>query len=232
MFATLRHTPFVHLLFPKQCMGCGRDLSGENDYLCWNCHRELPLTQSAQVRDNPVERIFWGRMKIDWAMSLLYFSKGSAVQQIIHHLKYMNQPGLGIYLGKMMGNTILSSGRTAIPDVLIPLPLFAEKEEKRGYNQAEMLCRGIADTLHIPLVTKNVVRIRHTDSQTRKHRMERWDNVEGTFSVKDAAVLIDKHALLVDDVLTTGATLEACGAEMLKVPGLRLNVATLAVASH
>ena len=131
----------------------------------------------------------------------------------------------------MIGNSILRSGRFTNLDYLVPLPLYPDKEFKRGYNQAEVICNGIAEITQIPVLTKNVIRQRATETQTRKHRAERWQNVDGSFSILKPQLLTGKNILLVDDVITTGATLEACGQAILKIPGTSISLAALAHAS-
>ena len=138
---------------------------------------------------------------------------------------------VGLFLGNLIGKSLLNSTRFSNIDALVPLPLFLQKEFKRGYNQSTLLCEGIHQILNIPLITKNVLRIVHTETQTKKGRIQRWENVEKSFSVLEPGSLKGKHILLVDDVITTGATLEACGAEILKVEDARLSIATLAIAT-
>ena len=152
------------------------------------------------------------------------------MQHLIHEFKYKGNKEIGIYLSKMMGTKMLESSRFSNMDYLIPLPLFADKEFKRGFNQAEIICNGIGEAMNVPVLTKNVIRGRHTETQTKKHRAERWENVSGSFIVKDAEVLQNKHILLVDDVVTTGATLEACAQIINKVSGIKLSIATLVTA--
>lgn len=181
--------------------------------------------------NNPVEKIFWGRLAITAAMSEFYFAKGTLIQNLIHEFKYKGNKDVGMYLGAMMGSSLVSNNRFTKIDALIPLPLFADKEFKRGYNQATILCNGMSEVMEVPVIKNNVVRKRYTDTQTKKHRTERWENVEGSFTIINPKEIQDKHVLLVDDVVTTGATLEACGAEILKVEGTKLSIATLAFAS-
>ena len=179
--------------------------------------------------NNPLEKKFWGRLSLTSAMSELYFSKDSIVQNMIHEFKYRGNKKIGQYFGNMIGRSLLNSNRFDV-DVIVPLPLFIRKEKMRGFNQAEILCDGIAEMIKRPVISKNVIRKFFTESQTRKHRIERWKNVEGIFFVNDKKSLEGKHILLVDDVVTTGATLEACGIEILKVAGTKLSVAALAMA--
>ena len=164
-------------------------------------------------------------------MSELYFSKGNLVQSLIHELKYRSNKKLGYLLGNIIGDSIMQSDRFVSIQGLIPLPLYADKQFKRGYNQAEILCEGISEVTHIPIFTGNIIRKRDTETQTKKRRSQRWKNVEGSFSVIDPGALEGKNLLLVDDVITTGATLEACGRIILAVPDVTLSIATLAYAA-
>ena len=221
----------LHLFYPHICTGCGSDLINKNSLLCFNCINDLPHTNFASYPDNPVEKVFTGRLPLKAAHSEFYFSKGQLVQHLIHLLKYKSNKEIGHYLGAMIGNSILKSGRFANLDYLVPLPLYPDKEFKRGYNQAEVICNGIAEITQIPVLTKNVIRQRPTETQTRKHRAERWQNVDGSFSILKPQLLTGKNILLVDDVITTGATLEACGQAILKIPGTSISLAALAHAS-
>ncbi|MEP6595123.1 MAG: phosphoribosyltransferase family protein [Ginsengibacter sp.] len=164
-------------------------------------------------------------------MSEFYFSKGTIIQHLIHEFKYKGNKDVGIYLGALMGSSYMSNNRFPKIDALVPLPLYADKEHKRGYNQAAILCKGMSEIMGIPVITGNVIRKRFTETQTKKHRAQRWENVEGSFSVNNILQLQGKHLLLVDDVVTTGATLEACGKEILNINDVQLSVATLAYAS-
>lgn len=221
----------MHLFFPHNCLGCGSDLLAETSMLCLRCISNLPYTGYENIDNNPVENIFRGRAAIKEAASTFYFSKGHLVQQFIHQLKYKGNRQVGHYLGALMGNALLESDRFANIDYLIPLPLYADKEFKRGYNQSTIICNGMSAAMQIPVLNDNVVRQRYTDTQTKKHRAERWQNVEGSFSVKNPSILAGKNVLLVDDVITTGATLEACTQCMKEVEGLEVSLSTLATAS-
>lgn len=224
-------SPLVHIFFPHVCTGCGSDLVEDDNLLCLQCVNDLPHTNFAMHANNPVEKIFWGRLALTAAMSEFYFAKGTLIQALIHEFKYKNNKDVGLYLGVMMGSSLLNNNRFTNVDALIPLPLFADKEFKRGYNQATILCNGMSEVMGIPVIKNNVIRKRFTETQTKKHRTERWQNVEGSFEINNAQEIKDKHILLVDDVVTTGATLEACGIEILKIEGTKLSIATLAFAS-
>ena len=178
---------------------------------------------------NPVEKTFWGRLPLQAATAHYYFTKQSLVQHILHQLKYKGNRELGWQLGRIMGIQLLQSGRFQA-DALVPLPLFPDRERKRGYNQSALLCEGIAEILRIPVWQDAVIRPLYTSTQTRKGRMERWKNMEGKFLLADAQRLRQHKILLVDDVITTGATLEACGAVILQAEGVELSVAALCYA--
>jgi ComF family protein len=221
---------FLHLFYPHVCKGCGSDVIEDENLLCLQCINNLPYTNFSVHANNPVEKIFWGRLPLTAAMSEFYFAKGTVIQRLVHEFKYKGNKDVGMYLGAMMGSSLISNNRFKKIDALIPLPLYADKEHKRGFNQANILCEGIAEMMNIPVIKGNVIRKRFTQTQTKKHRQERWQNVEGSFKVDNIAQLKDKHLLLVDDVITTGATLEACGKEILIIDNVKLSVATLAYA--
>lgn len=230
---SLKHLFFdaMHLFFPHNCLGCGTDVLSEKSLLCLRCSTSLPYTGYECIESNPVEKIFRGRTTLMAAASTFYFSKSHVVQTLIHQLKYKGNIEAGEYLGALVGRVLVQSGRFSNIDYLVPLPLSAEKEFKRGFNQSEIICKGISTVMDAPLLTDNVIRNRYTDTQTKKHRAERWKNVEGSFAVRNPAPLQGKNILLVDDVITTGATLEACTQCILAIPGISVSLATAATAS-
>lgn len=222
----------IHVVFPHVCDGCGSDLLNVESNLCIRCLSALPETNFEKHAGNPVEKLFWGRIDLVSASASFYFTKESLMQHLMHQFKYKGNKDVGLQLGRLMGTALKTSGRFDNIDALIPLPLFPKKERKRGYNQAAVLCDGIAEIIKVPVLKKVITRPLQTDTQTRKGRIERWKNIEGKFLLKDAAAVENKHLLLVDDVVTTGATLEACGNELLLAPGVKLSIATLCVASR
>lgn len=222
----------IHLFYPYMCVGCGSDLLPDHELLCMKCINDLPHTGFENYADNKIERIFYGRVDAVAAHSEFYFSKGELIQHLVHELKYKGNKEIGIYLSRKMGESMLLSGRFQNIDYLIPLPLFAKKEFKRGYNQAEVICDGLSEVMEVPVLAGNVVRANATETQTKKHRTERWDNVAESFRVNAPAALEGKHVMLVDDVITTGATLEACAAVLAMIPGLSISIATLTTASR
>ncbi len=219
---------FAHLFFPHVCAGCGTDILNKESQLCLRCISKLPVTNFHLHAGNPVEKKFWGRIPVVNAFAHCHFTGESLIQQLLHQLKYKGNKDIGLFMGRMAGNAIQSSGRFQQADALVPLPLFAAREKKRGYNQAAVLSEGMAEVLQLPVIKNAVVRLSATETQTHKNRVERWQNMEGRFQVIDSSFLSHKHIILVDDVITTGATLEACGQELLQVKNLLLSIATLA----
>jgi len=221
-------SPLFHFFYPHNCIGCGSDVIDKENFLCLECVNDLPHTNFAMHANNPLEKKFSGRISLTSAMSEFYFSKESIVQNMIYELKYRGNKKAGFYFGNLMGKSLLNSNRFDV-DILIPLPLFERKERMRGYNQSEILCNGISGVINKPVIRNNVIRKVFTETQTKKHRIERWKNVKDIFFVTDPKSLEGKHILLVDDVITTGATLDACGSEILKIKNVKLSVAALAL---
>jgi ComF family protein len=221
-------SPLFHLFYPHNCIGCGSDVIDKENFLCLECVNDLPHTNFAMHANNPLEKKFWGRISLTSAMSEFYFSKESIVQNMIHELKYRGNKKAGFYFGNLMGKSLLNSNRFDV-DMLIPLPLFEKKEKMRGYNQSEILCNVNSEIINKPVIKNNVIRKVFTETQTKKHRIERWKNVEDIFFITDPKSLEGKHILLVDDVITTGATLDACGTEILKIKNVKLSIAALAL---
>ena len=218
----------LQLLFPHVCAGCGSDLLNEASLLCLHCHSSMPETNFHMHAGNPIEKIFWGRLPLVSATAQYYFTKESMMQSLMHQFKYKGNKGLGIYLGRLMGEYLKQSNRfNNNLDGLIPLPMFPEKEKRRGYNQATVLCEGLAESMNIPILRDVIVRPQATETQTKKDRVERWQNMERKFAMARPEAICNKHILLIDDVVTTGATLEACGYELLQAENIRLSIATL-----
>jgi ComF family protein len=221
----------LHLFFPHVCSGCGSDLLNNNTFLCLKCASALPQTNFEKFNGNPIAKKFYGRLPIEQATALYYFTKESLLQHLVHQLKYKGQKELGEQLGAIMGQSLKDSGNYTI-DAVVPLPLFPGRERKRGYNQAELLCDGIASQYDIPVLRNVVTRPEHTETQTMKGRIERWKNIEGKFVLNDPKPILGRHILLVDDVITTGATLESCGSELLTVKDTLLSIACLCYSSR
>jgi len=218
------------LLFPKLCNACGQPLVRSERLMCLNCRYDLPYTDFHTYADNPVARQLWGRIPCENAMAMLYFKKGGRVQQIMHNLKYKGQPALGYLLGELLAERILSSSEAWQIDLIMPVPLHKKRERLRGYNQSLCIAEGVGSILQIPVCKGVLLKSKATSSQTKKGRMSRYENLKSAFILKHAEVLKGKHILLVDDVITTGATLEAC-ASVLHAAGIRyLSIAAIAYA--
>lgn len=221
----------LHLLFPHVCIGCGSDTLDVTSELCLRCIETLPETNFEKYPDNPVHKLFWGRLQLQNATAQFYFTKESLMQHLMHQFKYKGNKELGLQLGRIMGLQLTAAGRFR-PDALVPLPLFPSKERKRGFNQASVLCEGIREIMKIPVLHNAVCRPQHTETQTKKGRVERWKNMEGKFELKEKGLINDKHLLLVDDVVTTGATLESCGLALLSADNIKLSIACLCTTSR
>ncbi len=218
----------LHLFFPHVCEGCGSDIIDKDHQICLRCIANLPVSNFLSQPGNAVEKKFYGRMPVRNAGAAYYFTKDSVLEKLIYALKYRSNKDIGFYLGKLVGRFLMETQNYDSVDVLVPLPLNPRREKKRGYNQATVLCEGIASIWQKPVYDKAIIRKVYTETQTKKDRISRWQNMDGVFMVNDTAALINKHILLVDDIITTGATLEACGSEIVKVPGASLSIATLA----
>lgn len=219
---------FSHLLYPSLCFGCGDNEIGEHEFICIRCLSSLPYTQFEKTRNNPIEKLFWGRTNIKFACSTFYYVEQTPLQQLIHQVKYKEQQKLGIYLGTAMGNLLNPVFNENEVDLLIPMPLHPKKLKKRGYNQASLLCDGISTITGRKYDEEVLVRTENTSTQTKKSRLERWENVHTVFSVNDSNKIRDKHILLVDDVITTGASTEACAQTLLNAGSKSVAICSLA----
>lgn len=219
---------FSHLFYPHNCEGCGTDILFDDQFLCARCIHALPKTKFFDTRNNPVEKLFYGRLNIAQAGAAFYFTKESLLQHLLVQLKYSGNQEAGYFLGRMMGYALSKAERFDEIDLLVPLALNPKKEFIRGYNQAELICEGISDVWKRPVCPDAVTRIRFTETQTHQNRVSRWQNMEGVFAITQPEALVNKHILLVDDVITTGATLEACGTILLETPGVRLSIGAAA----
>ncbi len=222
---------FGELFFPSLCVTCNDKLFSGEKYLCLHCVNDLPKTGFHNIPDNKVAQLFWGRVKVEYATSWLHFRKGSHYQKLVHYLKYKGMKELGYEMGLMFGNDIRDSGFSDVDTVMV-VPLHKQKEKQRGYNQSEWIAMGISESLKKELSTGNLIRARFTSTQTRKTRFERWQNVEGIFEVLFPEKTGNKHILLVDDVVTTGSTLEAAAYALLNAGVAKVSIATLATADN
>jgi ComF family protein len=221
---------FVGLFFPELCAACAKNLFKNEDVICTSCIYHFPYTHHHKDPDNLVARQLWGRFEFSAAGSFAYFRKGNKVQHLMHQLKYAGRPEAGQRMGELYGAELKRSEIWQIPDAIIPVPLHPAKQRKRGYNQSESIAVGLAGALNIPVITNNLYRSENTETQTRKNRYDRYENLKDAFRVRNPADLEDKHILLVDDVITTGATIEACALVLLELKDVRISIATLAFA--
>jgi len=219
---------FVSIFYPRTCAACGNVLFHNENVLCLNCLADLPRTGFHHITDNDVARIFWGRIPIAHATSFIYFTRDSRYRQILHELKYNGQKNVGIELGRMFGLELRDTP-FAYTDLILPVPLHPSKLRQRGYNQSEMIASGIAGVLNVPVETGLILRSTATPTQTKRSRYERWENVRDSFEITEAGRLKEKHVLLVDDVITTGATIESCASALIgKAEGITVSIASLA----
>lgn len=221
-----------HLFFPRLCDGCSKPLLPEEDVLCLNCNiYNLPRTAYHHLPENETMLRFSGRFPFEKATSFAYFTAEGLLQHLLHELKYKDRKDIGLFLGRQLGYDLQQTGWATGIDMIVPVPLHPRKEDSRGYNQSTIIATGMAEVLGIPLAPAGaLVRTRDTESQTQKTREERVDNMHDAFAVSDTPAFTNRHILLIDDVLTTGATLEACALALLQVPGVRISIATVGLA--
>jgi ComF family protein len=198
--------------------------------ICTECFVVIPRTNYHFVEDNPVAQLFWGRCLIEKAAAFSYYNKGSRIRKLIHNMKYNGIREIGYDLGRLYGLSLKTSGFINDIDIIIPVPLHPVKKRIRGFNQSETISMGIADATHLPVDLKSLARVLVSATQTKRSRYERWTNVEGIFQVLDSQTIMGKHVLLVDDVITTGSTIESCTNELLKIEGVKVSAVALAFA--
>lgn len=223
---------FFNLLFPNCCLICDTPLHSPEEKICLRCDMNLPRTNYHKIQDNPVEKLLWGRIRFEKATSFLFYNRGSSVRQLLYQLKYNGNYQLGVTLGKQIASELSLTHFLDDIDIIIPVPLHEKKLKKRGYNQSEAIARGISTVINKPVNTITLTRNKNTETQTQKTVLERWENVSDIFTLHQPEQLSGKHILLIDDVLTTGATLTVCASQINKIPDSKVSLLTLAVASH
>lgn len=216
----------IDLIFPRRCAVCGEVLSRQERYICLNCLYTLPKVEAHHKID--IEQTFWGKVDIERATSFMYYRKGSPYNALMHKLKYDNSPEVGTYIAEMAAKELLESDFFNGITRIVPLPLSKSKQRKRGYNQSEYIAKGVSNVTGIPIDTRLIVRDIPNETQTHKNRDERWENVKDIFSVTIPYTLNNEHILLVDDILTTGATLCSCATTMRKWYNCKVSIFTLA----
>jgi ComF family protein len=221
---------FVSLIFPQLCAACRTSLMTNEDILCTDCLYNLPFTNFHQQADNIVAQQFWGKLNIQGAYALYYFNKGGKVQNMVHQFKYNGMYRIGNLLGSIAGKQLVQNAMFSTVDYIIPVPLHKKRLKTRGYNQSAYFAEGLATQLNAIVELNNLIRTVATKTQTHKSRFARFQNMQEVFAVTHPKNLENKHIILVDDIITTGSTLEACGIELLKIPGLKLSIVTIAYA--
>ncbi|HRX31535.1 MAG TPA: ComF family protein [Tenuifilaceae bacterium] len=219
-----------NLFYPNNCIICHDGLARSEKVLCTACLYHIPRTRFWLTDDNPVAKIFWGRVRLEQACSFFYFARGSRYRKLLHLLKYRGRSEVGEYLGEVFGQELYKSELYSNIDGIVPVPLHPKKLRIRGYNQAEVIANGLSKAMGVPVINDVLIRNVFTQTQTRKNRADRVKNVSGAFSVINSESVEGCHLLLVDDVVTTGATLEVCAQALLQSTNAKVSVATLAYA--
>lgn len=222
---------FLNLFYPEVCQVCDNILVKNENVICLNCLHELPVTNFHQDNENPVKKVFYGRVNVEEATALLLFQKKGAVQKLIHNLKYRGHRSIGKYLGKWMGEELARSPHFSEIDAVIPVPLHRRKLRSRGFNQVEDFGKEIAAALNVPYLDDVLQKRSYSTSQTIKGRLARWGNMEETFVLVHPEKIQNMHLLLVDDLITTGSTLEACAGVLQEAKDIKISMATMAFAS-
>lgn len=218
----------LNLFFPKVCLGCDGQLTDNELYVCTACRHKLPLTNFHFSNDEMFKNRLYGRVQLQQATALLFFAKKGIVQQLMHNLKYRGHQEVGTFLGKWLGEELKELEVYRDIDAVIPVPLHKRKLRKRGYNQVTTFGQEIAAALEVPFYDNILVKVRDVKTQVFKDRLKRTD-VNTVFKVSDFETLKGKHVLLVDDIITTGATIESCANVLIQIEGLKLSVATMAI---
>lgn len=216
---------FIDVFYPKTCLICSNSLYLSENHICVACAYDLPYIVQSEIVLQNLQKLFWGRVKVENVFSLLNYQKGNQVQRLLHLLKYQQRTKLGAYYGEILGELL---PKDLGIDLIIPVPLHAKKLHQRGFNQSSTIAKGISTVIQIPVDEKVMVRNSYNLSQTKFTKYERWDNVRSIFTVVNEKKLHNKHVLLIDDVLTTGATIEACAKELVKIENCTVSIATLA----
>lgn len=223
---------FISLFYPRVCFACDKPLLRHEEFICTECLFTLPETNFHLRQDNPVINQFYGKINFNAAASLYYFSKGGKVQHLVHTFKYMGYKNIGLFVGKMYGEKLLSSPLFGDIKDIVPIPLHPSKLRQRGYNQAEYFAKGLALSMNATVHPGVLIRTHASETQTHKARFSRWENVKEIFTLRDGDNLKGKHVMLVDDVITTGSTLEAAGNVLFGISDIKISVCSLACALH
>ena len=220
----------LSFFYPRLCLACGNAMYRHEEIICLECELHLPETGYHQQAENPLHQIFLGRVRIECVASLFFYRKGGGVQQLLYALKYKGKSEVGAHFGEYYGKLLKQSELFQKIDMIIPVPLHPKKLKKRGYNQSEIIAEGLSRGMGVPYYAQTIVRQEFTETQTKKSRISRWENVKDVFAVTDPLFLQNKNIMLCDDVLTTGATIEAVAQKIISIEGVKLWVITLASA--
>jgi len=225
--------PLIHLFCPHYCVVCGARLQEEEQALCADCLKKLPRTLYYLQKDSLVEKLFWGKFPVERATAFFHYQRGGAYAKIVHLLKYEGRSDIGVAMGRLMARELVPSGFFEGVDMLVPVPLHPDRQRERGYNQSERLAAGIQEVTGIEVHSEVLMRQKSTDTQTHKDAQQRYENMRGVFRLNNpASSLQGKHILLIDDVLTTSATLTACADVLKDIPDIRISILALALAGH
>jgi len=218
---------FFDLFYPNICANCREQLLQNEKVICTFCRNDLPLTNFQSYTINKVSSIFSGRITIEKAYALLFFRKQGITKNLIHDLKYKGNEEVGVFFGNWIGEIVAKNKEFSTVDFIVPVPIHAKKKKIRGYNQVTKFGECLSVHLKVPLNEDVLIRQSATKTQTLKSRFERFNDLESKFLARNASVFIEKHILIIDDVITTGATLEACAQELLKTPGIKISILTM-----
>lgn len=218
-----------NLFYPKSCVCCSQNLLDQEQIICIGCSFDMPLIDNNDFKSNALTQILEGRVLFENGASFLYYRPAGKVKQLIHQLKYQNNQEIGTFLGNWFGNILLERNPFKLVDHIIPVPLHQKKQKKRGYNQLTQFGKSLSNVLNIPFLSDVLVKTNASKTQTGKKRLERFTNLESKFKLHNANIIQNKHLLLIDDVITTGATLEACSKELLKAGNVKISIATIAL---
>lgn len=220
-----------HLFYPRTCNCCSTSLDQFEKVICTQCRHDIPLTRFHHFNDITLKKVFYGRLQLELATALFYFEKKGPVQKLLHNLKYKRQEHLSTFIGEWLGHELSTISSYKTIDTVIPVPIHPKKLKSRGYNQVTSFGQVLAKHLNANFDEKTLIKSKNTATQVFKGRFTRGDEIQNAFSITDKITLSGKHILLVDDIITTGATIEACALELLQIPKIKLSIATMAIAT-
>lgn len=219
---------FFNLFFPDLCQACGENLMKQEKIICLSCLSKIAYTDFHLHEENPISRLFFGRCNIEQATAMCFYERENRIQNLIHKLKYKGKKEVGLFLGAELAKVLITSQLYKDIDAIVPIPLHKKKEHIRGYNQSMIIALGMLEFMDIPIIADSLIRLEFTETQTKKNRWDRYENVKNMFAVQKEDQIKGKHLLLIDDVITTGATIEACVKHLSNIEGVKISVAGLA----